>query len=515
MAFYDKFPYTNFQELNLDRIVEDIGDIQRAEQATADSAAAAAASEAAASQSETNAAGSAEAAAADAATVRNDRVQIAQNTRDIATTNTRIDTLIVSSSETQSAEVIDIRTAASGFTPATYSTAGDAVRGQVSELYTSGLTYKGALPGTLGISDLDSLTLIGFYNIAGSAAPNIANIPQAVAGILEVLYANGICIQRYSTYSPVTYERYRNSSAKWTAWKKIQARVNTAVSNNDQLLPIAMHRENRPYFRAHQGAKRNAPANSIPAYVKAGEMGFDSVQIAVIRQSADGTWYVLHDDNLAISTNGTGNLSESTDEYISTLHITNGYDTGSYTDAELKIPTLAEVLEICKHYGMTPSIRCGTMPENISTAENLAIINSVMDIVERFDITRVMFSGNNNQVNTLKMNIIGDVGMEWFLTEITDARVTNAINTTKNYGYNNVYVLGNAEEWTEARVKALHEAGVLTAAYYDSPDFLDTRIPDWATYRALVEMGIDIIQTAEITYEDYKEYIDSTWTWNQ
>ena len=59
MAFYDKFPYTNFQELNLDKIVNKIGDIDRAEKATAESAAAAKASENNARNSQQEAAASA------------------------------------------------------------------------------------------------------------------------------------------------------------------------------------------------------------------------------------------------------------------------------------------------------------------------------------------------------------------------------------------------------------------------------------------------------------------------
>lgn len=62
MAFYDKFPYTNFQELNLDKIVHKIGDIDRAEEASAASAAAAKASEINANNSKQSAAASASSA---------------------------------------------------------------------------------------------------------------------------------------------------------------------------------------------------------------------------------------------------------------------------------------------------------------------------------------------------------------------------------------------------------------------------------------------------------------------
>lgn len=63
MAFYDKFPYTNFQELNLDWITQEISKVRDNRDATDASAAAALASEQAAKESETAAAASQQAAA--------------------------------------------------------------------------------------------------------------------------------------------------------------------------------------------------------------------------------------------------------------------------------------------------------------------------------------------------------------------------------------------------------------------------------------------------------------------
>ena len=63
MAFYDKFPYTNFQELNLDWITQEVSKVRDNRDASDASAAAALASEKAAKASETAAAASQQAAA--------------------------------------------------------------------------------------------------------------------------------------------------------------------------------------------------------------------------------------------------------------------------------------------------------------------------------------------------------------------------------------------------------------------------------------------------------------------
>ena len=63
MAFYDKFPYTNYQELNLDWLLQEVSRVKDNRDASATSAAAALASEQAAKASETAAAASQKAAA--------------------------------------------------------------------------------------------------------------------------------------------------------------------------------------------------------------------------------------------------------------------------------------------------------------------------------------------------------------------------------------------------------------------------------------------------------------------
>lgn len=161
MAFYDKFPYTNFQELNLDKIMQSIGDIDRAEEASAASAAAAAVSEANAAASENSAAASAASAlnsknlaAETADAIRSSMEQIEANSE-------RIDQMIVDGTPTEgNSELLDIRVGANGVT---YATAGTAVRAQIKNMadydlnttsiqsLNSYLTNDGWINGTGGI----------------------------------------------------------------------------------------------------------------------------------------------------------------------------------------------------------------------------------------------------------------------------------------------------------------------------------------------------------------------------
>ena len=127
----------------------------------------------------------------------------------------------------------------------------------------------------------------------------------------------------------------------------------------------------------------------------------------------------------------------------------------------------------------------------------------------------MIFSGTGSQINLIKLKLCGEAAVELFYDQITDTNVTNIIN---NYvlenGYDNVFVLSNAEAWTAEQIKSLHAHNILTVGYYDTPNYVDTGIPDMTKYKQFVELGMDVLQTSEITYEDYKAYIDTTWPWN-
>lgn len=144
MAFYDKFPYTNFQELNLDKIVESMGEIDRAEAAakqSADESAASAARSLAYREEAQDAAEEAQDAASSAGEsaeiisgaldqIALNTQQINANTQEINTVSSRIDSIVPSGTPTEgNTELIDVRT---GYNGVTYQSAGEAVRSQAS-----------------------------------------------------------------------------------------------------------------------------------------------------------------------------------------------------------------------------------------------------------------------------------------------------------------------------------------------------------------------------------------------
>lgn len=97
----------------------------------------------------------------------------------------------------------------------------------------------------------------------------------------------------------------------------------------------------RPLIFAHRGAKAVAPENTIPAFLKAAELGADGVELD-IQFSADGALIVIHNPTLEQTTDGHGRVTSFTLEELKQL------DAGAKFDpsfAGTRLCTLEEALD--------------------------------------------------------------------------------------------------------------------------------------------------------------------------
>nr|WP_319387183.1 glycerophosphodiester phosphodiesterase family protein [uncultured Roseibium sp.] len=94
----------------------------------------------------------------------------------------------------------------------------------------------------------------------------------------------------------------------------------------------------------HRGACRHAPENTFASLEKAIELGAEVVEFDV-RPSKDGVLYVLHDETLERTTNGSGRLSEFSAAELDRL------DAGTWFSPEFageRIPRLDAFLDACR-----------------------------------------------------------------------------------------------------------------------------------------------------------------------
>ena len=131
-----------------------------------------------------------------------------------------------------------------------------------------------------------------------------------------------------------------------TALALLLVTVSLAAGNNaaDTILPPPRH--GGVYVVAHRGAHNGIPENTLAAYRRAIELGADFVEIDV-RTTKDGRLVSVHNATVDAYVNDstTGPVAGMTLEELRALDI--GSRVGPEW-AEERIPTLEEILELCK-----------------------------------------------------------------------------------------------------------------------------------------------------------------------
>jgi glycerophosphoryl diester phosphodiesterase len=92
---------------------------------------------------------------------------------------------------------------------------------------------------------------------------------------------------------------------------------------------------------AHRGASMVAPENTISSFLAAQRLGADAIEFDV-QETSGGDLVVIHDYELARTTNGSGLVCESSTEYVRSL------DAGSGTPGASieRVPSLEEVMDL-------------------------------------------------------------------------------------------------------------------------------------------------------------------------
>ena len=113
---------------------------------------------------------------------------------------------------------------------------------------------------------------------------------------------------------------------------------------------------------AHRGSRGNYPENSMLAFSKAIETGVDGMEFD-IHMTKDGELVVIHDTTLDRTTTGTGYIKDYTLAEIRTFSIGAKFTEFKHYDPSWDdevVPTLTEVLLLCKEYDLKVNIELKT-----------------------------------------------------------------------------------------------------------------------------------------------------------
>lgn len=99
----------------------------------------------------------------------------------------------------------------------------------------------------------------------------------------------------------------------------------------------------------HRGFTPLAPENSLPGFAYAGRLGLWAIETDV-RRTKDGSLVCLHEERVEGQYEGSGAVDALTLEELRPMRIRKSGATACFSDAEMRMPLLAEYLEICAKY---------------------------------------------------------------------------------------------------------------------------------------------------------------------
>ena len=170
----------------------------------------------------------------------------------------------------------------------------------------------------------------------------------------------------------------------------------------------------------HRGFSKQAPENTIPAYIMSKKNGYTYVE-GDVSFTSDSVAVLLHDATIDRTSNGSGNITSLS--YQKVLQ----YDFGSWFSKEyagVKIPTFKEWIILCKNIGLHPYIELKS-----AGGYTQAQINQVVDEVTlcgmKGKVTYISFSSNF-------LGYVKNADASARLGFLANSITTSAINTVKN-----------------------------------------------------------------------------------
>ena len=170
----------------------------------------------------------------------------------------------------------------------------------------------------------------------------------------------------------------------------------------------------------HRGFSKQAPENTIPAYIMSKKNGYTYVE-GDVSFTSDSVAVLLHDATIDRTSNGSGNITSLS--YQKVLQ----YDFGSWFSKEytgVKIPTFKEWIILCKNLGLHPYIELKS-----AGGYTQAQINQVVDEVTlcgmKGKVTYISFSSTF-------LGYVKNADASARLGYLANSLSTSAINTAKN-----------------------------------------------------------------------------------
>jgi len=208
----------------------------------------------------------------------------------------------------------------------------------------------------------------------------------------------------------------------------------------------------------HRGIRGLEPENTLRSFRRAIELGVDYVECDV-RRTSDGRLVLMHDEDVARTTDGAGRVADLTFDAIRQL------DAGRRE----RVPTLEELLHLVKsHCGVHIELKADVAAEALALVEAAGMLPSV-----------VLTSGETNRLRRLRA-----LNSEVAIEHIFGDPPPDAIDRARSVRAQRVSV--HQSHATREYVDAAHAARLRVIAWPPNTE---------AEMQAMMDLGVDFICT--------------------
>lgn len=152
---------------------------------------------------------------------------------------------------------------------------------------------------------------------------------------------------------------------------------------------IKLENKGHTQMIAHRGVCGLEPENTHAAFIAAGNRSYYGIE-ADVHKTADGKFVIMHDANTLHMSGDDIEIAKATYETLRSLRLK--AKDGKRERVDLRIPSLEEYLEICKHYGKKAILEL----KDAFTAEEIEQICHIAEQLEFMeDIVFISFKLNN------------------------------------------------------------------------------------------------------------------------
>lgn len=205
-------------------------------------------------------------------------------------------------------------------------------------------------------------------------------------------------------------------------------------------------------LEAHRGLSSEYPENTSLAFEQAGIMeSYDAIETDV-RQTCDGILVCMHDSTIDRTTDGSGKVNSMTYSQLQQYYIDGGIGWNNRYKEQLKVPTFADFLEVCRLYDKIPYVELSSLSN-----DGVAAVISTLHDYGFEDGSYVLTSFS---LKSLKYaSTICDAPLEYMKATFSDSSISSYSNIR------NIVLRPSAKNITPTFIEECLEIGLITECY--------------------------------------------------